>query len=98
MNIKFLDKVVDQILSETRIDNDEVYTPFSSFSPHYSFFFDFPIKPLSIFPSSLSNHCKDVYGLNKEETDYVWDKYKEGITTLISGSMEDKELSHQEKG
>jgi hypothetical protein len=94
MNIKFLDKVCDQILSETRIDNDEVYTPFSSFSPHYSFFFNFTISPISIFPSSLSKHCKEIYGLNKEETDYVWDKYKEGVTTLIK----DKDTSHQEKG
>ena len=91
MDNKFLDKVVDQIISETRINNDEVYTPFSSFSPHYSFFFDFTISPISIFPSSLSKHCKEIYSLNKEETEYVWGKYKEGIVLL----MEKKELTYE---
>lgn len=86
MDIKFLDKA--------RIDNDEVYTPFTSFSPHYSFFFDFPIKPLSIFSSSLSKHCKEVYSLNEQEIDYIWKEYKKGITSL----MDKKEPSHQEKG
>ena len=85
MNNKFLNKVCDQIISETRVNNDVIYPPFPlSFLPSL----------LSRTPSSLfSSHCKDVYSLNKEETEYVWVKYKEGITTLI----EDKEPAHQEK-
>ena len=96
MNIKFLDKVVDQILSETRINNDEVYTPFTSSPSPFLFLFSSFVFPsfLLNFTSSLSKHCKEIYGLNKEETDYVWDKYKEGVTTLIK----DKDISHQEKG
>jgi hypothetical protein len=98
MNIKFLDKVVGQIISETRINNDEVYTPFppSNLPFLLSTFLFSPTS--SIHPSfllySLSNHCKEVYSLNKEETEYIWDKYKEGVTTLIN----DKDTSHQEKG
>ena len=76
MNNKFLDKVCDQIISETRIDDDKLYTPF------FSFFFVF-----------FYSHCRDVYSLNKEETEYVWIKYKEGIRTLI----DKKELIHKEK-
>ena len=76
MNKEFLDKVCDQIISETRIDDDKLYTPF------FSFFFVF-----------FYSHCRDVYSLNKEETEYVWIKYKEGIRTLI----DKKELIHKEK-
>ena len=89
MNNKFLDKVCDQIISETRIIDDKVYTPF-----HSSFLFPSSFPLLPSFSFLFSNHCKKVYSLNKEETDYVWEKYKKGLTTL----MEDKEPSHQEKG
>jgi len=90
MNIKFLDKVCDQIISETRIIDDKIYTPsypsfvsslYLSLPFSLSFFFSFSLP-------SFSSHCKDVYSLNKEETEYVWGKYKEGLTTLIN----DKEL------
>ena len=95
MNIKFLDKVCDQIISETRIIDDKIYTPsypsylfpFSPLPFSLSFFFSFSLP-------SFSSHCKDVYSLNKEETEYVWGKYKKGLTTLIN----DKEPAHQEKG
>ena len=96
MNIKFLDKVYDQILSETRIDNNDlngvlgeglIYFPFLLLGPllisDYKQNFFFPLINQRIY-----FHCKDVYSLNKEETDYVCEKYKEEITTL----MEDKEL------
>lgn len=99
MNIKFLDKVAGQILSETRINNDgKIHTPFSPTSLSSSIFFSlydyfsYHLIPLSLSP--LSKHCKEIYNLNKEETDYVWDKYKEGVTTL----MGKKEPARQEKG
>ena len=87
MNNKFLDKVCDQIISETRVIDDLLHTPFSSSLPH---FFSSPSLPLVLF----SSHCKEVYSLNEQETVYVWKEYKEGITAL----MEKKEPSHQEKG
>ena len=96
MDNKFLDKVCDQIISETRVIDDEVYTPFSPSLtfPHLSPFLSSlpPSLILSSFRSpvlsSFISHCKDVYSLNKEETDYVWEKYKKGLTTL----MDKKEL------
>jgi len=94
MNNKFLNKVTEQIISETRVIDDKVYTPFSfsSFSPP-SLLSSFHSLH-SLILSSFISHCKEVYSLNEQEIDYVWWKYKEGITTLIN----DKELSHQEKG
>jgi len=85
MNNKFLDKVIEQIISETRIMGDKVYTDF------FLLPFPFPFSILSGYlPSSFYIHCKEVYSLNKEETDYVWEKYKERIVLL----MEKKELSY----
>ena len=87
MNNKFLDKVIEQILSETSIIDDKLHTPFLlSSSPFhsfpFSFRFSFPFHPLSFL--SFSSHCKDVYSLkNDKETDYVWEKYKKEVTTLI---------------
>lgn len=92
MNNKFLDKVIEQIISETRVIDDKVYTPF-----FFPLLLSFPLRlllPFSDLLFSFYKHCKEIYSLNEQEIDYVWGKYKEGITTL----MEDKELSHQEKG
>ena len=89
MNNKFLDKVCSQILSETRIMDDKVYTDF------FLLPYPFPFSILSGYlPSSFYIHCKEIYSLNNKETEYVWVKYKKGITDL----MEDMEPSHQEKG
>ena len=88
MNNKFLDKVCDQIISETRIIDDLLHTPFSLHSP---LFFLFSLFPFSYFPFFIS-HCKEVYSLkNEQEIDYVWEKYKRGLTTL----MDKKELSYE---
>ena len=74
MDKRFLNKVVDQIVNETTIDHDEerFLPPFTP--PHHSLFFVSSLSPFSPYPSFII-HCREVYGLNKEEIDYVWDKY-----------------------
>ena len=82
MDYKFLHKVVDQIVRETRIDYDRrvIKTP-PPCSPPFFRFLSFSY----VFPSlSFSDHCKDVYGLNEEETDYVWKVYRGIIKDKIS--------------
>ena len=72
MDKRFLDKVLDQLVRETTIDYDEerflppFSIPSSWFSPFLSHFSPHP---------SFIIHCREVYGLNKEESGYVWDKY-----------------------
>ena len=89
MNIKFLDKVCDQIVSETRVKDDLLHTPFySSFS--FSLFSSL-LFPLFLSPFSFSSHCKEVYSLNEQEIEYIWKEYKKGVTTLI----DKKELSYE---
>ena len=85
MDYKFLDKVIDQIVSETIIDWDEgmVNVPFHPFfiGPHLlshnPFHFPFP---------SFTKHCNEVYGLNIEETEYVWEEYRRIIKDKIENN------------
>ena len=72
MDYKFLDKVLDQIVSETEMDyeKERAYTPFFSFIST-SFF------SLSSYRSPFTKHCKEVYGLNIQEIQYVWNNYRE---------------------
>ena len=85
MDKNYLDKVVDQIVRETRIDHDEemLYTPFSY---HIGFFSSFLYLSPLFPPHYFSHHCKEVYGLNEDEVKYIWKKYKEIIKDKIEGN------------
>jgi len=88
MDNKFLDKVVDQIVSETRIDyntqegDDEgrIYTPF--LKPFL--FSSTPIPYILVSFNTFYRHCEEIYGLNYDETEYVWEEYKEIIRDKIN--------------
>ena len=82
MDNRFLNKVLDQIISETRIDYGRkvIETPFTS--PSYIN----PFLALVFVLPSFSDHCKDVYGLNKEETEYVWKEYNDDIVYKIDNN------------
>jgi|TARA_R110000751_G_scaffold24014_1_gene65787 hypothetical protein len=89
MDKRFLNKVVSQILSETRIDYEkgEIEFPFSyphlsSPFPSFHSFFSSPSQFLSFF----LKHCKEVYGLNREEWMYVWKEYVQIIKDKIESS------------
>jgi hypothetical protein len=92
MNNKFLDKVIYQIISETRVIDNKLYTPFLSFLPSHPRLSSPSV--IAVYAHRLSNHCKEVYSLNEQEIKYVWTKYLKEVTTL----MDKKELTHQEKG
>ena len=84
MDKKFLDKVVDQLVYETIIDYDGeiIYIPFSNrFTPNQSH-----ISYLNRIFRSFNNHCKDVYGLNNDEIEYVWEEYKRIIKDKIDNN------------
>ena len=84
---EFLDKVCDQIISETIIDTDYIYTPF--YPPLFIYLFSY--HP-SFHQSPFQKHCKDVYSLNEEEIVYVWKKYRENVETLIYKFIDNKVL------
>ena len=41
--------------------------------------------PLSS-PSSFLKHCKEVYGLNEQEIEYVWKEYRDIINDKIGNN------------
>ena len=76
MDKKFLNKVLDQIVSETEIDDSEVVRfPF----PPYSF----PLSTLFLVSPFFPKHCRNIYGLNKEEIEYVWNEYRQIVKDKI---------------
>jgi len=79
MDKKFLHKVLDQLVRETRIDYGEkiIYFPFfSMLITHFKIIFNTPEIPQPLtFLQVLYDHCNDVYGLNEKETDYVYEEY-----------------------
>ena len=74
MDKRFLHKVVDQIVSETEIDYDNklIDGPFFHSRPITVFRF---LSTISL-PGSFYKHCRDVYGLNEQEIEYVWEEYR----------------------
>jgi hypothetical protein len=75
-NIGFLNKVIDQIVRETELDyvDDLIHVPFLHYSAQYPLFtfFSYSDRMFSYFVV----HCKDVYGVNEDEVEYVWNEYK----------------------
>ena len=97
MDNRFLNKVVSQILSETKMGNKtredsiwrKIFVPFS-FTP--IFLSSFLPGPLSTSPFPplyilFTQHCEEIYGLNKDETEYVWNEYKDIIRDKINNGL-----------
>ena len=85
MDYKFLNKVIDQIVYETRIDYDRkvIGTPLHPIPFHYP-------SPTFIRPTSpliFSRHCKGVYGLNEQEIEYVWNEYRDIIKDKVNNGL-----------
>ena len=76
MNLNHLNKIVDQLVSETIIESNGFYT---------SFFFSLSSRPRPILSSrpTFSDHCRDIYGLDEQEIEYVWEQYKKIIKDMI---------------
>jgi hypothetical protein len=80
MDKRFLNKVIDQIVSETMVngETERIKTPFRQLSYSFTLHFQLPSSSsssTSVLLSSFSRHCKEIYGLDKDEVGYVWDKY-----------------------
>ena len=93
MDKKFLNKVVDQIISETMVngETERIKTPFRHLSYSFTLHFQLPYDDSTSgmlqnndILSSFSRHCKEVYGLDNDEVGYVWDKYVQIIRDKIN--------------
>ena len=84
MENKYLNNVLNSLVGETKIDFDEetLYMPFFNsfhaypFESYYVPHFFLTPSPYSTTPPSFTQHCRDIYGLNDDESYYVWDEYK----------------------
>lgn len=82
---KYLDKILEWFVRDTIINYETsiIYYPFSSIGPTGkrlpSFFDNLKNKLSMTFPSDIHIYCRDTYGLNHDETKYIWDKYKKII-------------------
>jgi hypothetical protein len=79
MNKEYLHKVLNHIVSETRIDYDQekAYPPFThSLSSSL-------LSPIFYPHLSFLEHCEEVYGLTEPETEYIWEEYKQIIRDKI---------------
>ena len=92
MDYKFLNKVLDQLVRETEIDKNRgvIESPFFSLILVSSFLHLPSFRSSLLLPSftflSFSDHCKDVYGLNDDEIEYVWKEYRETIIDKIKNN------------
>ena len=98
MDKGFLNKVLGQIVRETEINDVEerVYPPNSNDTNSYSFsypsyflfslFLPYPHSSYPPLPTFFYLHCRDVYGLNNEESKYVWEEYKRIIKNIIKNN------------
>jgi hypothetical protein len=97
MDKRFLNKVIDQIVRETMVDYDKRVITFPYFHQVITFpYFHqdypvsinlpsrYPIPPIHTKPS-FDRHCKNVYGLNVKEIEYVWNEYRDTIKDKIYG-------------
>ena len=74
-----VDGIVGRIaVKETKIDYNGgiVCTPFH---PPFPTHLHFPHSPFNFYLCPFSEHCKEVYGLNNKEIEYLWDEYKDII-------------------
>ena len=65
----YLDKVVEFLVRDTRIDydKDEIQFPFIRLHLYASIDFIYP---------PFKKYCKNVYGLTDQELGYVWEQYR----------------------
>ena len=86
MDKKFLHKVIDQLVSETRIDGDQkrVFIPFAYpvWSVSYRYLHHYP----SELRFNFNRHLSSVYGLTEQEIYYVWKKYENTIKDKIKNN------------
>ena len=85
MNYKFLDKVIDQIVRETRMDYGMGEIQFPFLFPFGSLLF-FSRLSSPVPPLIFTKHCEDVYGLNGDEVGYVWNEYKQIISDKLKNN------------
>jgi len=90
MDKKFLNRVLEQIVSETSVDFNltqdrwvRVFTPMVSYPIFSSQPTEQPFTKLFHYPM-FETHCKEVYGLNNIETEHLFLLYNRVISDKVN--------------
>jgi hypothetical protein len=75
---KYIDKVIDFLLRDTNIDYEDNHIDFPFF-PMYRLFINDENLGYFYHSKRFDKYCREQYGLTKEETFYVWTKYRYSI-------------------
>jgi hypothetical protein len=84
MNIKYLNNVLRYILEDTVIERrvDDNYINFPFFDGDDKFYpLSMEFLPTNFFykPVSFYEYCRDMYGLTEDESQYIWEQYRNVI-------------------
>ena len=79
----YFDKVVNQIVEETIVTGGEIVAPFTNSASAFSFPY---LLSSSLLFDLFEEYCIGIYGLTKNEIDYVWEQYKDLIKDNIIDS------------
>ena len=95
----YLDKVVEFIVDDTKVDHieEEITLSLGSVGVKIIYFSDFLWNTkhfLTDIPSYFSNYIKDMYGLSGDEIRYVWEQYRYIIRDKILSIMKEKYSSN----
>ena len=74
--------IAQEIADETKIKNNRLYPPFSN--PPFKLSSSFPLYPLAFASLIFRNYGKEQYGLDKEDANDVWERYKDIIKDKIN--------------
>ena len=74
----YLNKIVDQLMSETIIEWDEDSISYPHLRSCWYYISD-PTPHLTLFMNYITN----LYGLTKEESNYIWEKYNDSLIHKI---------------
>ena len=87
MDYKFLNKVVNQLVSETKTDHTVgIFTPFRV-QPFQAIISDSRFFTSMTPPSSFNDHLRGVYGVYEwGELIYLWNKYVETLRDKIENN------------
>ena len=78
---KYINYVVEDLISNTEIDYDQKKIKYPFLSPHY-----FPLSPSFLFftnNSPFTKHVIERYGIHDNDVDNTWEIYKGKIKEVI---------------
>ena len=92
---QYLEKVINHMVKGSKIDHveEEVQFPSTKFTP-FTFkekekpyrYIEFDDFPGLIGDSDFDEYCKETYGLNEVETEYVWERWLEIMKDKVIGT------------